>query len=95
MQRLDALKIANTVRQERAELKQSLRKGEVSIVELLVTPPEFLLTARLSQILLAAPGYGQVRVSRLLKRCRISPLKTIGTLSERQRQELTQALSVV
>lgn len=95
MQPLDALKIANTVRQERAELKQSLRKGEVSIVELLVTPPEFLLTARLSQILLAAPGYGQVRVSRLLKRCRISPLKTIGTLSERQRQELTQALSVV
>lgn len=67
----------------------------MSIVELLVTPPEFLLTARLSQILLAAPGYGQVRVSRLLKRCRISPLKTIGTLSERQRHELTQALSVV
>lgn len=95
MQRLDALKIANTVRQQRAELKQSLRRGEVSIVELLVTPPEFLLTARLSQILLAAPGYGQVRVSRLLKRCRISPLKTIGTLSERQRHELTQALSVV
>jgi guanylate kinase len=94
LQRLDALKIANTVRQQRAELKQSLRRGEVSIVELLVTPPEFLLTARLSQILLAAPGYGQVRVSRLLKRCRISPLKTIGTLSERQRQELTQAISV-
>jgi guanylate kinase len=95
LQRLDALKIANTVRQQRAELKQSLRRGEMSIVELLVTPPEFLLTARLSQILLAAPGYGQVRVSRLLKRCRISPLKTIGTLSERQRHELTQALSVV
>lgn len=65
----------------------------MSIAELLVAPPEFLLTAPLSQILLAAPGYGQVRVSRLLKRCRISPLKTIGALSECQRQELARALS--
>jgi hypothetical protein len=93
LQRLDALKLANTVRQQRAEIKQALRRGDVSIAELLVTPPEFLLTARLSQILLAAPGYGQVRVSRLLKRCRISSLKTIGTLSARQRHELARAFS--
>jgi hypothetical protein len=87
------LKLANTVRRQRAETKQALRMGDVNIAELLITPPEFLLAARLSQILLAAPGYGQVSVSRLLKRCRISPLKTIGTLSERQRQELARTLS--
>ena len=70
-----------------------MRSGKVEIAEFLVDPPEFLLTARLSEILLAAPGYGQVHVSRLLKRFRISPLKTVGTLSERQQQELALALS--
>lgn len=91
--RLDALRVANTVRQQRAEIKRALRSGEVSIGELMVAPPDFLLTAQLSEILLAVPGYGQVRVSRLLKRCRISPVKAIGTLSERQRRELAQGLS--
>jgi hypothetical protein len=90
LQRLEALRRANDVRHQRAEIKHALRSGAVSIVELLISPPEFLLTARLSQILLAVPGYGQVRVNRLLKRCRISPLKTIGGLSERQREELAQ-----
>jgi len=87
------LKVANTVRQQRAEIKQALKEGDVSIVEIFVDPPEFLLTARLSEVLLAAPRYGQVRVSRLLKRLQISPLKTIGALSERQRQQLVQALA--
>ncbi|MCW2981207.1 MAG: hypothetical protein JWO14_2934 [Solirubrobacterales bacterium] len=91
-QRLEALKHANAVRSERAELKRALRSGTVDIAELLLGPPEFLLSARLSQILLTAPGYGQVRVNRLLKRCRISPLRTIGGLSERQREELARAL---
>lgn len=87
------MKVANTVRQQRAEIKQALKEGDVSIVEIFVDPPEFLLTARLSEVLLAAPRYGQVRVSRLLKRLQISPLKTIGALSERQRQQLVQALA--
>jgi hypothetical protein len=93
LQRREALKLANDVRRQRAEIKRALRTGEVSIAELLVGSPEFLLSARLSQILLAVPGYGQVRVNRLLKRCRISPLKTIGGLSERQCEELARALA--
>ncbi len=93
MQRLEALQRANEVRRQRAEIKRELRSGGISIARLVISPPEFLLTARLSQILLAVPGHGQVRVNRLLKRCRISPLKTIGGLSERQREELARALA--
>jgi hypothetical protein len=91
--RLAALKRANDVREERAKLKRALRSGEASVAELVISPPEFLLSARLSQVLLAVPGYGQVRVNRLLKRCRISTLKTIGGLSQRQREELAQVLA--
>jgi hypothetical protein len=92
-QRLAALKQANEVRRRRAETKRALRTGEVAAPDLLAAPPEFLLSAGLAEVLLAIPGYGKVRVNQLLRRCRISPLKTIGGLSDRQRRELARLLS--
>jgi hypothetical protein len=93
LQRMEALKHANRVREQRAEIKRALRSGGLDIADLLRAPPGSLLTARLSQMLLAVPGYGQVRVNRLLKRFRLSPLKTIGGLSGRQREELVRELA--
>ena len=43
-------------------------------------------------LLLAVPKYGRVKVNRILTHCRISPSKTIGGLSERQRNELVSYL---
>jgi hypothetical protein len=43
-------------------------------------------------MLLAVPKYGRVKVNRVLTQCRISPSKTFGGLSQRQRDELTSAL---
>jgi ribosomal protein S13 len=39
-------------------------------------------------MLRAVPGYGPVKANKILKQCRIAPSKTIGGLSERQRDEL-------
>jgi hypothetical protein len=39
-------------------------------------------------LLLAVPKYGRVKVNKILSQCRISPSKTLGGLSERQRREL-------
>jgi hypothetical protein len=36
--------------------------------------------------------YGRVKAARIMERCRVSPSKTIGGLSERQRRELITAL---
>ena len=55
---------------------------------LLRDPPDYILTAKVSDMLLAVPKYGQVKVNKILAQCRISPSKTIGGLSERQRREL-------
>ena len=38
------------------------------------------------------PKYGRVKANRILNQCRISPSKTIGGLSERQRTELVSLL---
>ena len=43
-------------------------------------------------MLLAVPKYGRVKANRILNQCRISPSKTIGGLSERQRTELVSLL---
>ena len=91
-QRMDALQRANAIRTERAKLKRDLKAGRVSIHDLLTAPPEYLETAKVFDILLAVPKYGRVKANKILQACRISPSKTIGGLSERQRNELVSLL---
>jgi hypothetical protein len=91
-QRMDALKRANQIRSERARLKRDLKASRAQIHPLLLDPPDYLLTAKVFDLLLAVPKYGRVKVNRILTHCRISPSKTIGGLSERQRNELVSYL---
>lgn len=91
-QRMDALARANEVRSARAQLKRDLKAGRCSIHSLLLDPPEYLETAKAFDMLLAVPKYGRVKVNKMLLACRISPSKTIGGLSERQRAELVSLL---
>jgi hypothetical protein len=89
---MDALKRANDIRTRRASLKRDLKAGRVHIHGLLMDPPEYLETAKVFDLLLAVPKYGRVKVNRILTQCRISPSKTVGGLSERQRGELVSFL---
>ncbi|MFA9399801.1 MAG: integration host factor, actinobacterial type [Acidobacteriota bacterium] len=91
-QRMDALRQANDIRTARAQLKRDLKAGRVTIQDLLAAPPEYVLTAKVFDVLLAVPKYGRVKANRVLNQCRISPAKTIGGLSERQRVELVSLL---
>ena len=91
-QRMEALKRANDIRTRRASLKRDLKAGRVHIHTLLMDPPEYLETAKVFDLLLAVPKYGRVKVNRILTQCRISPSKTVGGLSERQRGELVSFL---
>jgi hypothetical protein len=91
-QRLEALERANEIRTRRAQLKRDLKGGRVSIHALLLDPPSYVETAKVFDMLLAVPKYGRVKVNKILATCRISPSKTIGGLSERQRTELVSLL---
>jgi hypothetical protein len=92
MQRMEALQRANQIRTRRAELKRNLKAGRASIHDLLLDPPDWVETAKVFDMLLAVPKYGRVKVNRILTVCRISPSKTIGGLSQRQRTELVAML---
>jgi hypothetical protein len=89
---MDALERANKIRTARAQLKRDLKAGKVSIQQLLLQPPAYLETAKVFDMLLAVPKYGRVKANKVLVQCRISPSKTIGGLSERQRTELVSML---
>ena len=87
-QRMEALQRANQIRTRRAQLKKDLRSGKANIQALLLSPPDYILSAKVADMLLSVPKYGQVKVNKILTQCRISPSKTIGGLSPRQRTEL-------
>lgn len=91
-QRQEALKRANRIRSHRAQLKRDLKSGKTGVQSLLLSPPEYILTAKVSDLLLAVPKLGKVKVNKVLTQCRISSSKTIGGLSERQRAELVSYL---
>ena len=91
-QRMVALQRANEIRSRRAQLKRDLKAGRASIHGLLLDPPEWVETAKVFDMLLAVPKYGRVKANKILTTCRISPSKTIGGLSQRQRDELIASL---
>ncbi|MDQ3722691.1 MAG: hypothetical protein M3376_06410 [Actinomycetota bacterium] len=92
IQRLDALDRANEVRTRRSELKKRLKSGRTSIHALLLDPPAYIETAKVIDMLLAVNKVGRVKAHKALQQCRVSPSKTIGGLSERQRAEIVSLL---
>jgi len=91
-QRMRALRRANDIRTRRAQLKRDLKAGKTHVDGLLLDPPEWVMSAKVFDMILAVPKYGRVKANKILGQCRISPSKTIGGLSQRQRAELVQML---
>lgn len=89
---MEALKRANEIRTYRAQLKRDLKAGRRSIHDLLLAPPEMLETAKVFDLMLAVPKFGRVKVNKILQTARISPSKTVGGLSARQRAELVSMM---
>ena len=87
-QRLDALAKANDTRGKRARLKRDLKASRRSALDVLADPPEYVETMRILDLLLAVPKWGQVKATQALRRCAVSPSKTVGGLSARQRAAL-------
>ena len=92
VQRMDALGRANEIRTKRKELKWDLKAGRVSIHDILLEPPEYVHSMKVFDLLLHVPKYGRVKTNKVLQLCRISPSKTIGRMSPRQRTEIVSML---
>lgn len=89
---MEALDKANAVRKERAELKRNIRAGRVDVAALIENPPDWLETMKVFELLKALPKVGRIKANTLMRKFKISPSKTVGGLSDRQRLELANGV---
>lgn len=92
-QRMTALRHANEIRCWRSQFKRDVAAGKVDVPALLAEPLDpWLDTMKVDALLISIPKYGRVKVNRLLKSCAVSPSKTLGGLTRRQRLDLVRGL---
>jgi hypothetical protein len=89
-ERRAALVKAAEARRIRAELKQMLKAGEVSLGDVLerADSAEALAKMRVSDVLEAMPAYGPVKARRLMEDLDIAPNRRVRGLGPRQREAL-------
>jgi len=90
-----ALERANEVRLARAELKRGVADGIIDVAKVILTPPMEAESMAIADLLTSQRRWGQTRMRRFLAGIPIMEMKTIGSMTERQRRELARTLGEV
>ena len=93
-QRQAALLKAKVSRQERAQVKQAITLGQLSIFDALNDPRESIQRMRVVELLSSLPGVGKARAALIMERRSISPTRRIGGLGQLQLRALGKELAV-
>ena len=95
-QRQAALDKAAAARRQRAELKEKLKMGSVSLPELLDQADRDEVVAKLKvvTVLESLPGVGKVKARRLMEDLEISESRRVRGLGAKQRQALLERFTV-
>lgn len=90
--RAAALKKAAHARKKRAEIKQLLKAGSMSMAELLEEAESDPVVAgmKVSAVLASMPRTGKIKSKRLMEKLSIAESRRIRGLGERQRDSLLQ-----
>ena len=91
-----ALEIAKASRQERAQFKNKLNKGEITLAQLLDAAERSpaLAKMRVLELLESIPGYGKIRAQSLMEKYEISSTRRIQGLGRHQRQSLLREFDI-
>ncbi|MER7585855.1 integration host factor, actinobacterial type [Kitasatospora sp. NPDC097691] len=93
-QRSEALAKAAAVRKARSELVEQVRKGKVSMAEMLkrADTEDLVKKTKVAAVVKALPGIGPVTAAKLMDEAEIPVDRRIGGLSSRQKAALLEAL---
>jgi hypothetical protein len=91
-QHLRALARANEVRLARAELKRQVAEREITAAHVILECPWEAASMTVSDLLTSQRRWGSTRCRKLLQAIPMSENKTIGSMTERQRQALARLL---
>src|SRR3954452_8135100 len=92
-QHMRALAQANRVRLARAELKRQVAEGEASVSEIVLDRPWEAESMGIADLLMRQHRWGGTRSRRFLASIPMVETKTIGSMTDRQRNELARRLS--
>ncbi len=89
-QRKEALAKAAEARKARAELKEKLKRGDITLREVLEQAQEDETTGKtkVSALLEALPKVGKVKAKEIMAELEIAPTRRLRGLGERQRRAL-------
>ncbi|HEX6076440.1 MAG TPA: integration host factor, actinobacterial type [Micromonosporaceae bacterium] len=89
-QRAAALEKAAAARKARAELKEKLKRGEMTFGDVLTRAEkdEVIGKLKVSSVLEALPGIGKVRAAQIMDRLHIAESRRLRGLGEHQRRLL-------
>jgi hypothetical protein len=91
-QRFSALKRANRVRLARAEMKRLICRGQLAAAKVIRDCPAEAYKMPVSEVLMSQKRWGITRCRRVLVPIGIPENKTVGSLTERQRDALVAGL---
>jgi hypothetical protein len=91
-QYMRALQRANKVRLARAELKRGVATGKIEVTDVLLDCPWEAESMAIADLLVSQRRWGQNRARKFLSQIPISETKTIGSMTDRQRQTLVALL---
>ena len=92
-QHMVALERANQIRLERAAIRRRLKAGELTIAEVLADRPGCIDSMRALELIRSLDRYGHKRAARLLQAAEVPLTRTVGRLTERQRQSIVATLA--
>ncbi len=92
-EKLDALKKAQEMRSKRAELRAKLKKGSLSLQEILdASNDEVIARMRVTYLLQSLPQVGKVTSEKVMREIGINENRRVQGLGKRQREQLLERL---
>lgn len=92
-QRKAALEKAAAARHARAELRDNIKSGSVSLEEVLDSDDPIANRMKVSALIESLPGYGKAKAAKIMEELNISPSRRVKGLGARQREQLLEALA--
>ncbi|HWJ50618.1 MAG TPA: hypothetical protein VNR42_06325 [Solirubrobacteraceae bacterium] len=92
-QYMRALERANKVRLARADLKRRVADGEIQVADVILDCPWEAESMAVADLLMSQHRWGQTRCRKFLSQIPMSEKKTIGSMTDRQRQTLAAMLN--
>jgi guanylate kinase len=95
-ERTRALEVAKLSRQERARVKEEIRRGAISFSQFIESAQQnpVLAKMRVVELLESLPGYGKIRAQAVMEKFEISPTRRVQGLGRHQLSSLLKEFEI-